>query len=244
MLAPIVYWAGRGNQRFLPPPPPPPPLPSCDTLNGLKDGLTMRITTITVCLSLGLGAVKLLVAPVSAEPIRRDPAGKTGISPFWEALVRGDAAHVAGDVAGAIAAFRTAIAASPKDPLGHYRLGQACVTEGALTEAREAYATALGLADRDPALKAKILFVLADLAEREKRGDAALKAYDVLLQHLRNHTDIKGSPAESAADRKQKITTYAKLTREVAAVRERIATRLREAETAARASAEQNKNRK
>jgi len=204
----------------------------------------MRITTLTLSLALCTAAVCLRVAPGSAEPVRRDPAGKTGISPFWEALVRGDAAHVAGDVSGAVAAFRTAIAASPKDPLGHYRLGQALVSSGALTEAREAYAEALGCADRDPSLKAKILFVLADLDEREKRGEAALKAYDVLLQHLRAHNDIKASPAESVADRKQKITAYAKLAREVAAVRERIATRLREAETAARSSAEQNKNRK
>jgi tetratricopeptide (TPR) repeat protein len=204
----------------------------------------MRLTTLMLSLTLCIGAVSLRVAPASAEPVRRDPAGKTGISPFWEALVRGDAAHVAGDVSGAIAAYRTAILASPKDPLGHYRLGQAHVTSGALAEAREAYATALGCADRDPSLKAKILFVLADLDEREKRGEAALKAYDVLLQHLRAHTDIKASPAESVAERKQKITAYAKLAREVAAVRERIATRLREAETAARSSAEQNKNRK
>src|SRR5512138_1357783 len=53
--------------------------------------------------------------------IRRDPAGKKGIGPYWEAIRHGDEAALARDFAKAEAAYQEAIGLEPKNPMGHFR---------------------------------------------------------------------------------------------------------------------------
>jgi tetratricopeptide (TPR) repeat protein len=210
---------------------------TCANLVGLKDGTMPKARTLAG-IALTLVVTAFLGAPPSAEAaeIRRDPAGKTGISPFWEACKRGDDAHVAGDYPAAIAAFRTAITASPQNPLGHYRLGQSLLASGDLKEAEASYRAGVRFAEVDPTTGGKLLFVLADLEERKGDREAAIRGYDTYLAFLSSHPKVKGHAA-SAEDRKQKLSSYIKLARDYTAVRDRIALRLKEADSAARKNA-------
>lgn len=193
---------------------------------------------VVVTVVLTLLTHQFLFAPTGAmaEEIRRDPAGRTGISPFWEACKRGDDAHVAGDFQRAIAAFRTAVAADPRNPMGHYRLGQSLLASGDLAQAEGAYRAAERFADPDPTMKAKILFVLADLEERKGDRASAIKGYDAYLRYVDSHRTAKTHRA-SAEDRKLKLSSYLKLARDYAGVRDRIALRLKEAEGMTRRNA-------
>jgi len=91
--------------------------------------------------------------------VRRDPQGIKGISPFWEALRRGDNSYVARDFDGAIAAYREAITAEPQNALGHYRAGEAQIEKGDLKEAEAAIASGLRFVGNDSMLKAKLEYV-------------------------------------------------------------------------------------
>jgi tetratricopeptide (TPR) repeat protein len=198
----------------------------------------MPKANVVAGIALALLTTLFLTAPsrVLAQETRRDPAGKTGISPFWEACKRGDDAHVAGDFPSAISAFRTAIAADPRNPIGHYRLGQSLLASGDVSQAEGAYRAADRFADQDPTLKAKILFVLADLEERKGDRTSAIKGYDAYLSYVGSHPAAKAHPS-SAADRKLKLSSYLKLARDYAGVRDRIAVRLKEADNATRKDA-------
>ena len=107
------------------------------------------------------------LASAQAKPaqgeVRRDPQGVKGISPFWESLKKGDDLYVARDFEGAIAAYRDAIAKSPQNPMGHYRMGEAQLAKGEIQEAEASWVSALRFVGKDLNLKAKVLFVLADL---------------------------------------------------------------------------------
>src|SRR6187551_881098 len=82
-------------------------------------------------------AAKPAAAAKPAE-VRRDPLGIKGISPFTEALKRGDSALLARDIEGAIVAYRDALAIEPQNALGQYRLGEAQILKGDLSAAEEA----------------------------------------------------------------------------------------------------------
>jgi TolA-binding protein len=172
--------------------------------------------------------------PAAGEP-RKDPKGVKGISPFWEAIKKGDSAILARDFDGAIAAYREAIQSQPQNPMGHYRLGEAQLAKGDQKEAELAWTAGLRFADRDAVMKAKLLFVLADLRERQKNHDDATTrwaAYGVAA----SAKDAKGYPA-TAEDRKKRIATVKELATQYADVKVRIEKRLKEAEEAARKSA-------
>src|SRR3954468_16201879 len=81
--------------------------------------------------------------PAGASDVRRDPKGVKGISPFSEALRRGDEAVASRDFERALAAYREALATEPENALGHYRLGEAQLLKGDLREAESAFSTAL-----------------------------------------------------------------------------------------------------
>jgi tetratricopeptide (TPR) repeat protein len=122
-----------------------------------------------------LRAARLAPAAAAVPPrwVRKDPKGVKGISPFWESLKKGDDLYVARDFDGAIAAYREAIAKEPQNALGHYRMGEAQLAKADLQEAEASWVAALRFVGGDLALKAKILFVLADLRERQKSHDDA-----------------------------------------------------------------------
>ncbi len=171
-------------------------------------------------------------AAAAAGP-RKDPQGIKGISPFWEQLKKVDDLYVARDFDGAIAAYKEAITKEPQNPMGHYRIGEAHLAKNDTQEAETAWVAALRFVGGDHPLKAKILFVLADLRERQKSYDDATDRWNAYAQFAQQQPAAKAFP-KSAEDRKGKIATWTKLVSDYAAVKKRIATRLQEADAKAK----------
>jgi len=168
---------------------------------------------------------------------RRDPNGVTGISPFWEAVKKGDSAYVARDFDGAIAAYREAITKEPQKAAGHYRIGQAQMAKGDMKEAETAYTAAQRYVGADHTLKAKLLFVLSDLRERLKSYDAANEAWTNYETFAKQQPQAKAFPA-TATERKKRVTDYKKLLTDYGEVKLRIEKRLKEADDKFRKSAQ------
>lgn len=183
-------------------------------------------------------------APAKAttpEGIRRDPKGIKGISPFWEAIKKGDDAFAARDAEGAIAAYQEAIKADPHNGMGQYRVGEVELSRGRMKEAEAAWQAALRFVGENAVLKAKILFVLADAKERQRAFEEAANAWNAYDAHLKAQPTAKAYPA-SSADRQKRIQEWKQLVTDYAAVKERIKNRLAEAEKSAAASAQSPQN--
>jgi len=163
----------------------------------------------------------------AAKPfeVRRDPRGVKGISPFREALLQGDRALLARDFEGALGAYRAALAKEPENALGHYRLGEALLAKGDLREAESAFSAGLqAVAAKDPALKAKLLFALADLAERQKAYDQASAKWAEYETSTTPPKDAQGAVGfvASGTERKKVVETWKKLSADSLQVKARI----------------------
>jgi tetratricopeptide (TPR) repeat protein len=144
---------------------------------------------------------------------------------------KGDGLLLARDFDGAIAAYKEEIAKNPTAPLGHYRLGEAELAKGNATEAEIAWQTALRFATTDDKLRSKILFVLADVSERQKANDEAVTRWKDYQTHATAHPEAKGFPA-TAAERIKRADEWKKLSADAAEVRARIKKRIDEADAA------------
>lgn len=167
-------------------------------------------------------------ASAAATPqngIRRDPAGRTGISPSWEAIKRGDDAYVAHNLEGAIHEYQAAVESRPQNPVAHYRLASALIAKGDFKQAQESLDTALRFSQADPQTAAKTLFVTADLKERQHDYPAALAAWKAYSAFIKAHPGVRSFPGSSDS-RQAKITAYMKLTEQSAKVKQRIDERL------------------
>ena len=171
----------------------------------------------------------------SADGVRRDPKGVKGISPFWEAVKKGDSAFIARDFDSAIAAYKEAIAAEPQNALGHYRAGEAQIAKGDLKEAATAFAAGLRFVGTDDPLKAKLEFALADVGERQKAYDDATAKWSDYETFTTATPAAKGFPA-TATERKKVIETWKKVSADSVDVKARIEKRLKEADEAVRKS--------
>ncbi|MES1178139.1 MAG: tetratricopeptide repeat protein [Myxococcales bacterium] len=169
-----------------------------------------------------------------AGTVRKDPRGIKGISPFWEAINKGDSAFIARDFDGALVAYKDAITKAPQNALGHYRAGEAQIAKGDLHEAEEAFVTGLRFATApDSALKAKLEFALADLRERQKAWDEASVAW---TDYETFTTEQKvGFPA-SGSERKRTVEVWKKLSADSAEVKARIQKGIAAADEAVRKS--------
>jgi tetratricopeptide (TPR) repeat protein len=177
----------------------------------------------------------------SAKPavaaVKRDPRGIKGISPFSEALKKGDSALVARDFDGAIAAYREAIAKDPQNALGHYRVGEAQLAKGDLHEADEAFLNGLRFVPgTDFALKAKLQFALADLRERQKNYDEATSKWTEYETVTPEQKEAAQSFPATATERKKVIETWKKLAADSADVKARIQKGIAAADEAVRKS--------
>ncbi|HEY5962284.1 MAG TPA: tetratricopeptide repeat protein [Polyangiaceae bacterium] len=183
----------------------------------------------------GAASIARSVASKSAagegSKARRDPKGKKGISPFWEALRHGDEAAHVHDLTGAETAYEAALSIDPKNAVAHLRRGQVLVGMGKLAAAEVAYRAALQLTDKDATLHAAALFVLADLKERQGKSEEAGTAWSAYADYLRHEATAKGYP-ETASERDKRLKTYAALVLDSKVVRERIELRLREVDEA------------
>jgi tetratricopeptide (TPR) repeat protein len=180
------------------------------------------------------GAGALL--PRTAAADGRSPAGEladagaasrrsaTG-SPYAQRCREGNARYAAGDFAAAIALYRNALELDPGQPAAHYLLGEAALAAGDVTGAEASWASALALADdRDPAMRGRILFVLADLKERQWRWDEATRAWQAYADWAARFPDAGAHPG-SAESRKQVIAAMIEQDKLYEAVRRRIAGR-------------------
>jgi tetratricopeptide (TPR) repeat protein len=159
------------------------------------------------------------------QPI--DPKGQTGISPYMIKILKGNSAYTARDFPGAIAAYRDAIQDDAENPLGHYMLGEAQLAAGNLAEAEASWNAGLRyVGDRD-ALHAKLLFVLADLRERQGKWADAKKAWDEYSAFCGSHPNANGYAA-TATERNKTIDTHTDLETKYAVVKQRIEQRLKE----------------
>ena len=178
---------------------------------------------------------------VGADGVRRDPKGIKGISPYMEQIVRGDRAFVARDFDGAILNYREAIKLEPEKALGHYRIGAAQLAKGDQKEAEAAYVNGLRFVGKDGTLKAKLIFALADLRERQKNSDEAIGRWKEYAKNAEDDKEAITYPA-TATERIARNEAWKKNQTDSEEVKLRIAKRLKEAEEAARKSAADPKN--
>jgi tetratricopeptide (TPR) repeat protein len=162
----------------------------------------------------------------SAAATKIDPKAKGG-SPYNPKIVKGQTAYAAKDYQGAIAAFKDAIAADANDALAFYFLGEAQLAAGSMAEADSSYAKALSLVGAKDDLHAKVLFVIADLRERQGKWPDAKKAWDDYTQFLSAHPTAKGY-ATTATERNKVIDTHVDLEAKYSEVKKRIEQRLKE----------------
>ncbi|WP_437588709.1 tetratricopeptide repeat protein [Sorangium sp. So ce1000] len=175
----------------------------------------------------------------STTTTRKDPNGHTGISPYTEQVLKGQASFVARDIPGAIAAFQEAIKLDASKMLGFYLLGEAMLESGNMAEAETAWTTALGKKGVDE-LHAKVLFCLADLRERQKNLQAAKEAWAAYSAFLTSNPKATGYPATST-ERQKQIDRRVKDEKDYVAVKERIVQREAERQKEAEENAKKDK---
>jgi tetratricopeptide (TPR) repeat protein len=176
------------------------------------------------------------VKPSTTAEARRDPHGIKGISPFTEALNRGDTALLARDLDGAIAAYRDAISKDAQNALGQYRLGEALILKGDLHEAELAFSAGLRLVNAASlGLKAKLQFASADLRERQKAYDQASAQWTEYETFTTAQKDAQGFPA-SGSERKRVVEAWKKLSADSLEVKARIEKGVKAADEAVRKS--------
>jgi tetratricopeptide (TPR) repeat protein len=180
-------------------------------------------------------AAPTAAAAVPSTSVKRDPRGIQGISPFWEAILKGDNAYIARDFDTATSAYKQAIEAKPEDGLGHYRLGAAELAKGNLDAAAKAWQQAIRFSSGDPKLRAKTEFVLADLEERKKAYDEATARWKQYGDFVKTKADARGYAA-TATERVKRIDEWKKLSADSAEVKTRIEKRIKEADESMRKS--------
>lgn len=192
-------------------------------------------------LSLWVLASSLLVtapagaAPNGPGPLRKDPKGIKGISPFQEAIKKGDDLFVARDFEGAVAAYTEASSHEPKNPLGHYRLGEAQIAAGDLGGAEAAFIAGLRFAGSNAQLKAKLTFALADVHERQKAYDKAGERWSEYQALTTQQPEARGFLA-TAVERRRALEAWKTTSADAAAVKARIEKRAQAADEAMRKS--------
>jgi len=191
-----------------------------------------KLAALVVC-GVALGAFALVASDARGDnkPASKagataddkyDPQNHTHISKFMETCSQGNAKFISRDFPGAIEVYRKAIQLQPTNPLGHYLLGEAQSASGNLAEAEASWTNADNLGDKDPPVKTKLLFVLADLKERQKKWDDAKTGWQRYAQYVTAHADAGGSAATADA-RIKAIDDFLKLDKSYDIVRQRIA---------------------
>jgi len=171
-----------------------------------------------------VSALGLLGAPSArADGTTADATEATdGAAKFREACRDGNSHYAARDFVGAIAAFQKAVESEPNNALGHYFLGEAQLAGGNLVEAEAAWSRAsIAATAQEGALRARVLFVLADLKERQTKWDEARAAWQVYLDWAARFPDAGAFPG-SALSRQQVIDAMQKQDKAYAVVRQRI----------------------
>ena len=180
-------------------------------------------------------------APAAATPAAKAPAvspksaARLGVGPFWDAVSKGDAAYAARDFEAAIQSYRAAIEKEPNNPMGHYRLGEAMLAKSDMNEAEQSWQTGLRFVGKDEKLRAKLLFVLSDLRERQRNYDEAVGRWKEYEKHAQSQPEARAFPA-TAVERQKRVAEWKQISADALAVKERIDKRLKETEESMRKS--------
>src|SRR5262249_16060291 len=143
------------------------------------------------------------------------------------------------DLPGAIAQFQAAIKIDTGAALGFLRLGEAHLASGKLDEAESAWTTALNKKATDDE-KAKIMFCLADLRERQHKLQAAKDTGNADISFLQANPKTRGFRG-SAEERIRRIDQRMKDEVDYGAVKERIEKRKKQLEDEATENAKKDK---
>jgi TolA-binding protein len=135
----------------------------------------------------------------------------------------GNAKYAGRNLSGAVESYKRAIAQLPSQPRAHYLLGEADLASDDLEGAQAEETRAAWLAgERDPALHARALFVLAAILERQKKWDGARAAWQTLIDWVARFPSANGAGA-SARSRLDAIDAMRKQDAAYEGVRRRIA---------------------
>ncbi|MGO8994731.1 MAG: tetratricopeptide repeat protein [Polyangiaceae bacterium] len=193
------------------------------TLAALAVLCAPALVLVPIAVAWGDDATEGKPAADAGAATRHDPDNKTALAEWMDRCIKGNAKYLAHDVPGAIDLYRQAIQLAPKKPLPHYLLGEALLGAGNVPEAESALNDAEQTSDdRDPNVRGKILFVLADLKEREKKWDDAKAAWKTYADYAAKHVDAGMAPSTPPA-RIQAIDDMLKQDKAYDVVRERIA---------------------
>jgi tetratricopeptide (TPR) repeat protein len=161
-------------------------------------------------------------AKVEKAADRHDPDNVRGLSQYVEQINKGAAKYIAKDYNGALEVFRATIPLAPKNPLGHYVVAEVHIANGNLPEAEASLKQAEALTDdRNAGLRAKVLFLGADIKERLKKWDEAKAAWQAYVEYAQKHADV--AFVTSGTSRIQAIDDMVKQEKAYEAVRQRIA---------------------
>jgi tetratricopeptide (TPR) repeat protein len=168
-----------------------------------------RYVILTIVASVATGTALSFAGPDSKPAATKDggasaddkydPDNRTHISKFMETAVQGNAKMMSRDFPGAIELYRQAIQLQPMNPLGHYLLGEAQSAAGNLQEAEASWTQADNVGDKNPQVKVKVLFCLADLKERQKKWDDAKAGWQRYKDYIANHAGAGGASASADA---------------------------------------------
>jgi tetratricopeptide (TPR) repeat protein len=186
-----------------------------------------RLAAVRTCAAAAL-ALAVPVAVLGAPPaksdsgaVRHDANNVTGISGAMEAIVAGSAKYEQKDFAGALELFTKATKLAPRNALAFYCVGAAQLANGNLPDAEAAFRQADSVGDATPSVKAKALFAIADVLERQKKYEDAKAAWQRYLDFA-GKTDAGAFPASGTA-RVTALDEVIKLDKAYEVVRQRIA---------------------
>ncbi len=153
---------------------------------------------------------------------RYDPDNKTAISEWMEKCIAGNVKLLANDAPGAVDMYRQAIQLAPKQPLPRYLLAEAQIAAGNLADAEGDLKTAeTNTKDSEPEVRGKVLFLLSDVYEREKKWPDAKAAWATYTEFAAKHADAGAAPGTPTA-RIQAIDAMLKQDTAYEVVRQRI----------------------
>jgi tetratricopeptide (TPR) repeat protein len=172
--------------------------------------------------------------PAASDKVEAKPSApeadnkpKVGPSPHFAGLLKGHAAYQVRDFATAIAAYTQAIADNAAEPSAYYFLGQVELAAGQPAEAEATYQKGLKASAASEVWRTKLLFAVAEVAERQGRFAEARKAWEDLVQYAATHPPAK-AVATLAATRMRVIDKHLDDETKYGAVKQRIEQRLRE----------------
>ncbi|MBX3204571.1 MAG: tetratricopeptide repeat protein [Labilithrix sp.] len=154
---------------------------------------------------------------------RYDPDNVTAISQYMDMLAKGTERFLAKDHTTAIDTYKRAIQLSPRNPLGHLLLTEAYLVTGNLGEAEAAIQEGYEGDSKNATLRSHVLFVRADVFERQKKWDQAKLAWQAYTEHAAKLGPDGGAFPQSAAERLKAIQKMMDLDKAYVVVRERIA---------------------